>query len=316
MLAISHFTYYAEWAPVFDVALTTGDAPTLRVDRAALISQQSGEDWTGVELVLATVERNKGATSETVYERLKSIRPKVVVEPAAAAIGAPAQSESMVTELLIIGPSFAFESNGLSTLYRFPRPVSLRSGEDELRLALNAMDFTPEIYAVSAPMYEGTQAFVTADFTNTSDEPLVSKMIRSFLDGVLVGRDEMDPVPAGGVATVGFGPVQGLSVKRTVTKKSQGETGLIAVSNQSNELVQIDLNNLTGRDWPVRIQDQVPFSEQDDLKISYTATPPATTENLNKQRGVLEWRFDLPAGQTKTILLDTRMEWPEGMEVE
>lgn len=86
--------------------------------------------------------------------------------------------------------------------------------------------------------------------------------------------------------------------------------------NQSNELVQIDLNHLTGRDWPVRLQDRVPFSEQDDLKISYTATPPATTENLNRQRGVLEWRFDLPAGQTRQVTLETRMQWPEGKELE
>jgi hypothetical protein len=105
-------------------------------------------------------------------------------------------------------------------------------------------------------------------------------------------------------------------VTRTVTDKSQGESGLLSVSNQSNELVQIDLNNLSGRDWPVRLQDRVPFSEQDDLRITNTATPPATTENLNQQRGVLEWRFDLPAGQTKQVTLETQMQWPDGMELE
>jgi hypothetical protein len=81
-------------------------------------------------------------------------------------------------------------------------------------------------------------------------------------------------------------------------------------------MVQIDLNNLTGRDWPVRLQDRVPFSEQDDLKISYTAAPPATTESIDGERGVLEWRFDLPAGQEKQITLETRMQWPDGMELD
>ncbi|MCA3446739.1 MAG: hypothetical protein INF93_08490 [Rhodobacter sp.] len=60
----------------------------------------------------------------------------------------------------------------------------------------------------------------------------------------------------------------------------------------------------------------MPFSEQDDLKISHTATPPATTENLNWQGGVLEWRFDLPAGQTRQVTLETRMQWPEGKELD
>ena len=179
------------------------------------------------------------------------------------------------------------------------------------------MEFTPEVYALTAPIWRDlNDAYVTADFTNTSEEPIVAATTRLFLDGSLVGIDSIDYIPAGGDATVGFGPVRGLQVTRSVTNKSQGETGLLSVSNQSNELVQIDLNNLTGRDWPVRLQDRVPFSEQDDLKISYTATPPATTENLNRQRGVLEWRFDLPAGQTRQVTLETRMQWPEGKELD
>jgi hypothetical protein len=31
---------------------------------------------------------------------------------------------------------------------------------------------------------------------------------------------------------------------------------------------------------------------------------------------VLEWRFDLPAGQTKQVTLETRMQWPDGKELE
>jgi uncharacterized protein (TIGR02231 family) len=185
------------------------------------------------------------------------------------------------------------------------------------RLSLNTVEFDPDLYALAVPFRSyGPDAFVTADFTNTSEEPLIAADIRLFLDGSLVGTERLDDIPVGGTATLGFGPVRGLQVTRSVTNKSQGETGLLSVSNQSSELVQIDLNNLSGRDWPVRLQDRVPFSEQDDLKISYTATPPATTENLNQQRGVLEWHFDLPAGQTKQVTLETQMQWPDGMELE
>jgi uncharacterized protein (TIGR02231 family) len=214
--------------------------------------------------------------------------------------------------------NFSFDSKGLAKLYRFPVPVNIRgTSSGGTLLSLNQMEFTPEVYAQTAPIWRDlNDAYVTADFTNTSEEPIVAAMARLFLDGSLVGIDSLDYIPAGGDATVGFGPVRGLEVTRNVTNKSQGETGLLSVSNQSSELVQIDLNNLSGRDWPVRLQDRVPFSEQDDLKISYTATPPATTENLNQQRGVLEWRFDLPAGQTKQVTLETRMQWPDGMELE
>ncbi|MCA3441094.1 MAG: DUF4139 domain-containing protein [Rhodobacter sp.] len=315
VLEVTDFTSNAAWRPQFDFRLTTGETPKLIVDRRALVIQQSGEDWNGVELILSANDLTESVSAATLYERSQGIVEKRVPQEYADGEGGMAVPV-MVEESSV--SDFSFDSEGLARLYRFPVPVSIRSTSSGGNLlSMNQMEFIPEVYALTAPIWSYINgAYVTADFTNTSEEPLVAAMTRLFLDGSLVGVDSIDYVPAGGDATVGFGPVRGLQVTRSVTNKSQGETGLLSVSTQSNELVQIDLNNLTGRDWPVRLQDRVPFSEQDDLKISYTATPPATTENLNRQRGVLEWRFDLPAGQTKKVTLETRMQWPEGKELE
>jgi uncharacterized protein (TIGR02231 family) len=315
VLEITDFTDLAGWRPQFDFRLTTGETPKLTVDRRALVIQQSGEDWNGVELILSANDLTESVSAGTLYERSQGIVEKRV--PQEYADGEGGMAEPVIVEEKS-SSNFSFDSKGLAKLYRFPVPVNIRStSSGGTLLSLNQMEFTPEVYAQTAPIWRDlNDAYVTADFKNTSEEPIVAAMARLFLDGSLVGIDSIDYIPAGGVATVGFGPVRGLEVTRNVTNKSQGETGLLSVSNQSSELVQIDLNNLSGRDWPVRLQDRVPFSEQDDLKISYTATPPATTENLNQQRGVLEWRFDLPAGQTKQVTLETRMQWPDGMELE
>jgi uncharacterized protein (TIGR02231 family) len=316
VLEITYLTEGAKWQPQFDVRLNTGDKSKLIVDRGALIFQNSNEDWTGVELILSPNNLSDTISAGTVYESRQGIRDKRTAQELAAEEAA-ALAEP-VTEYQIADNSFSFDGNGLAALYRFPAPVSIRSMQiGGTRLSLNTVEFDPDLYALAVPFRSyGPDAFVTADFTNTSEEPLIAADIRLFLDGSLVGTERLDDIPVGGTATLGFGPVRGLQVTRSVTNKSQGETGLLSVSNQSNELVQIDLNNLSGRDWPVRLQDRVPFSEQDDLKITHTATPPATTENLNRQRGVLEWRFDLPAGQTKQVTLETRMQWPDGKELE
>jgi hypothetical protein len=329
VLKITDFTDTAAWMPQLDFRLTTGETPKLMVDRRALIVQQSGEDWNGVELILSANDLTRSVSADSLYERSQGIVEKR--EPEDYGGGEAGGLVEPVMEPVVVGEgasvSFSFSKKGLAELYRFPVPVTIPSAVGGgTWLLLNTMGFTPDVYALIVPddfhltmpisrSYR-PNAFVTADFTNTSGESLVAGKTRLFLDGYLVGTDELDYVPVGGTAAVGFGRVRGLEVTRYVTNKSQGETGLLSVSNQSNELVQIDLNNLSGRDWPVRLQDRVPFSEQDDLKISYTATPPATTENLNRQRGVLEWRFDLPAGQTKQVTLETRMQWPDGMELE
>lgn len=324
VLEMTNFAF-GGWRPVYELYLTTGGTPSLTIERGATVTQESGEDWTGVELILTTADLDTDVAAGKLYGKRLSIADistednSAMISDGGAAIGGAAIGAAlgeMMVEPLMEPVAFRFENQGLATLYRFPVPVSLRStAEEETRLSMNSVEFTPDIYAMALPLH-GLQAFVTADFTNTSDEPLQRAATRLYLDDVLVGTGGIEYVPVGGDTTVGFGPVEGLAVKRTVSDSLQGESGLLTVTNNSNELVQIDLNNLTGRDWPVRLQDRVPFSEQDDLKISYTATPPATTENLNRQRGVLEWRFDLPAGQTKQVTLETRMQWPEGKELE
>jgi|688.fasta_scaffold293296_1 uncharacterized protein (TIGR02231 family) len=320
--AVLEMTNFASggWRPYYELRLTTGASPSLTIDRGATVTQESGEDWVGVELILTTADLDTSDSAGKLYGKRLSIA-NVSTEQNGAMIGdggaaAGAAIGAMMVEPLMESVTFRFENQGLATLYRFPVPVSLRSSaEEETRLSMNSVEFTPDIYAMAVPRHY-LNAFVTADFTNTSDEPLQRAATRLYLDGVLVGASGIEYVPVGGKTAVGFGPVEGLVVKRTVSDSMQGENGLITVTNNSKEMVQIDLNNLTGRDWPVRLQDRVPFSEQDDLKISYTAAPPATTESIDGERGVLEWRFDLPAGQEKQITLETRMQWPDGMELD
>ena len=319
VLEMTNFAF-GGWRPFYELRLTTGGTPSLTIERGATVTQESGEDWAGVELILTTADLDTSDAAGHLHGKrlrvaeISTEQNSAMTSDGGAAIGGAAVGA--MAEPLMEPVAFRFENQGLATLYRFPVPVSLRSSaEEETRLSMNSVEFTPDIYAMAIPLHY-LKAFVTADFTNTSDEPLQRAATRLYLDDVLVGTGGIEYVPVGGKTTVGFGPVEGLVVKRTVSDSLQGEKGLITVTNNSKEMVQIDLNNLTGRDWPVRIHDQVPYSEQSDLKIDFTASPPATTENLDGERGVLEWRFDLPAGQTKQITLETRMQWPDGMELE
>jgi hypothetical protein len=79
-----------------------------------------------------------------------------------------------------------------------------------------------------------------------------------------------------------------------------------------SETVMIEVENLTDTAWPLRVLDRVPVSEQEDLEITWSATPEPTGEDVDDMRGILAWEFDLPAGDTQTIRLETAMQWPEG----
>lgn len=87
---------------------------------------------------------------------------------------------------------------------------------------------------------------------------------------------------------------------------------MISRSNQRDTVAEIEVENLTGQVWPLRVLDLVPFSEQEDLEITWSAKPTPSEENVDKQRGILAWDLKMQPGETRVITLNTRLGWPEG----
>jgi len=151
-----------------------------------------------------------------------------------------------------------------------------------------------------------------ADMTNETGELILPGEVMKYLDERFVGRGFTDLVPVGAETDIAFGPIEGLRLKRQVEERQEGDRGVISRSNDLNEKVRIEVENLTGRDWPVRLTDRVPYSEQEGLEIEWDADPMPDTRDVEGERGILEWRFDVAAGATRVITLEQWLEWPEG----
>ena len=78
----------------------------------------------------------------------------------------------------------------------------------------------------------------------------------------------------------------------------------------------LEVENLTTEVWPVRLTDLVPYSEQEDLEISFEANPAPSETDVEGQRGILAWEFDVAPGETKAVSLTHTLRWPEGMDLQ
>jgi hypothetical protein len=135
-----------------------------------------------------------------------------------------------------------------------------------------------------------------------------------FVDDVFVGASrQFNGIPAGAEAELPFGPIEGLRLERIVLNQNEGDRGIISRSNEQTKSIQIEISNLTNDTWPIRLLDQVPYSEQEDLKISWEAEPDATDVNVDNQRGILGWDLVLNPGEIRMIRLDQTLSWPDGM---
>lgn len=309
VLTVTYFTPVAGWSAVNDAFLTLGDRPGLRLDRGAMVWQGSGENWQGVALTLSTSEPSGQFEPSEVHPWRRRIedefQPLLKRSMDMAGAEAPMAAPSVMVEEARVQ-----SYHGLIFNYAYPKPVSVASEADAVRIALGELTFDPTIKAVAAPLWDRT-AFLTAEFTNGSGELLLpTQATQLFLEGEYVGSLATGQVAAGAETVLPFGAIDGLQVSRAVTR-NEGDTGILSKSNEETEVARIEVENLTGRAWPLRVLDRVPYSEQDDLTITWQARPTPSVTDVDDKKGVLAWDFDIAPGATRQIELSHRIQWPQ-----
>lgn len=306
----------AGWQPVHDFRLAR-DAARVDIARGALVRQATGENWRDVAMTLSTVRPAERSAPSDIQPWLRRI---VDPEKSRQKGAMPAVGAGFAGRVAGVMPEAAAktataEFDGLAVTYSYPDPVSVATGADRVRLALGTQEVAADLVAQAVPLRD-SRAYLMARITNDTGTPLLrTREARFYRDGRFVGQRALDTIPAGGDAALAFGPVDGLRLTRLVPERSAGDRGVLSKSNALLESVSIEVENLTGESWPLRVLDRVPYSEQEDLQVDWQADPRPDTQDVDGKRGVLAWEFDLPPGATRAIRLDYDLRWPEGMDL-
>ncbi|MDP5085924.1 MAG: DUF4139 domain-containing protein [Yoonia sp.] len=311
---------FANWSPVYDMRLTTGDAASLDIDRAVVVSQETGQDWLDVRLVLSTARPGEQIAPGGVWAPLRRIISEDDRERGLVMMSDSVQSLSRaevagmaapVMEAVVAKADFS----GATVTYTYPGRVDIRNGVDDLRLPLDTLNLDADVWAEAAPSRDSI-AYRMAEFTNTTDEILLPGQALVFADGTMIGFSQLPLLAAGADTEMGFGPLDGLRLTRTTPNRSEGDRGVFTTTNQLTEQAVMTVENLTGQDWKVLLRDAIPYSEQDDLEVTFTASPSVARRDPEGQRGILEWDLDVAAGVKQDVRLDYTLSWPSGYVLE
>ena len=323
VLRVSYTVPGARWAPLYDARLDSGSRerkPALELVRRAEIVQQTGEDWSDVALSVSTVRTAKGGSAP-------ELRPLIVRYPqpalrlgsgrgdqyGAASVAAPepAQSEDARSRLAPAAErEAAVETGGYQVVFRVPGRNSVSTSEGAKAVRLTTAQIAPDLLSRATPALDET-AFLEASFRQADDAPLLPGRVALYRDGIYVGRGQIALTPKDETVRLGFGADDKVKVARVVVRKIEGSAGIISSAKTDEREYKITVRSGHERAIRMVVEDQVPTTENEDIKVEVLqVTTPPTERDVRDRRGVLAWSFDAAPGETREIKLGWRLRWP------
>jgi|SoiMethySBSTD1v2_1073268.scaffolds.fasta_scaffold70544_2 uncharacterized protein (TIGR02231 family) len=322
MLRVSYTVPGARWAPLYDARLDSGSRerkPALELVRRAEIVQQTGEDWSDVALSVSTVRTAKGGSAP-------ELRPLIVRYPqpalrlgsggraeqyAPAPASEPAQAEDARSRLAPAAErEAAVETGGYQVVFRVPGRNSVSTSEGAKAVRLTTAKIAPDLLSRATPALDET-AFLEASFRQADDAPLLPGRVALYRDGIYVGRGQIALTPKDETVRLGFGADDKVKVARVVVRKIEGSAGIISSARTDEREYKITVRSGHERAIRMVVEDQVPTTENEDIKVEVLqVTTPPTERDVRDRRGVLAWSFDAAPGETREIKLGWRLRWP------
>ncbi len=324
----------ARWAPLYDARLDTGSGdrkPALALVRRAEIVQQSGEDWTDVALAVSTVRTAKGGSAPELASLLVRYAepPRPIAAPAPPMIRQ--QSRAKLADQLAQGQVMGglpaaerrdadereamADTGGFQAVFRIPGRVSVATHEGAKSFRISTASIAPDLLVRTAPALDAA-AWLEASFKQADEAPLLPGRIALYRDGIFVGRCLMALIPKDETVRLGFGVDDKIKVTRTMLRKNESSSGLISTTRADEREFKITVRN--GHDAPIKVtvEDQLPVSEIEEVKVeTLPSTTPPTERDTRNRRGVLAWSFTAAPGELKEIMLGWRVRWPDGKQI-
>lgn len=326
----------ASWAPLYDVRLTESDkneGPGVQISYLAQVTQRSGEDWNGVNLTLSTA---RPALSATLPE-LSPWYVQVYYLPPPTSAAAPMARRAprkagkpdteKVTPAIEDEVSFLAESakppveveiaqaevsqEGAAVTFTVPQPADVPSDGSPQKSSIATLSLTPELDYLTAPKLVPV-AYRRATITNDTEFVLLSGSASIFYGNEFVGTTPLNHIAPNETFKVFLGADDRVKVERELVSR-QVDKRLLGDKRRLSYAYQIKIKNLRDRAEKVIVQDQLPVSGHEDIKIhpDEILPPPDKKTDL----GLLEWELILQAGQETKLVFEFIVEHPRNLTV-
>ena len=278
----------ASWTPFYDARLATGtkaQAPKLQLVRRASIQQRTGEIWDNVALSLSTARPGAGTAAPQLgtmtvdYEGEGVVaRPRSEMAPTdhvaqrrPGALASPARTSDAARQGRRRNDAAeevraTVDTQGFQAVYGIPGRATVPATGEIKRVQIDDMALDPALTVRTVPKRD-EKAYLYAKLTIARGTPILPGPVSLFRDATFVGSGRLPLLAPGEEHELGFGVDDAVKVRHAIAEEKRGESGIITSSKTDTRNFRMTVKNLRERPINLVVLDQVPVSQNADIKV-------------------------------------------------
>ncbi len=321
--SIGYLIHNALWRPMYDARVDTAEKKVVLRYYGAVV-QKTGEDWENVRVILSTSRPHIGGNAPELHKWALSVRPEYNemvrsapwMEASMAPAGASPKRKKMraqereeafggaIMEEAEVAQTQVVSGDGASVLFTPEGRSDIPGNGSSTKLLIMEGEFASKFKYLTIPKLS-EHVYLSAEIKNNTEYPLLPAQLSIFLDNNYIGRSWIkELVTPDEEFELSLGVDEAIKVKRKLKKKFGDEKGLFTKSKTEEFAYQIELNNQRNSEEEITVQDQIPVSEDDDIKVKLNTISPQ--EHIEKKdevlpEGTLEWKIQLKPRTKETL---------------
>lgn len=331
-ISINYLVSNASWSPAYEMRAENSSSPVNLLYKA-YITQNTGEDWKEVKLTLSTLNpqrqhakpnlvpwvlryfqpMNYNAVSNAGMPVLQSV---VVTDAVTYSMNASADEglelkkwEKAKTPVAQQASSYTWQNVNFSNVeFDIDIPYTINTDGKSQQVTVMEESIPAQYKHYVVPKLE-QEAYLIARLTGWEKLNLLPGTANIYFQNTIIGSTQINPNVIADTLNISLGRDQGISVTRK--KLKDNESTKVFNNNIEKEIViEISVKNKRDEKVTIQIEDQVPITTEEDVKIKHSAETLAGAE-LNPVDGNLTWNLTLAPRESKTFTFSYTIIYPK-----
>ncbi|MFN8430640.1 MAG: DUF4139 domain-containing protein [Spirosomataceae bacterium] len=319
-IQLSYVANSAGWSPSYDLRVKDVKSP-VSIAYKANVYQNTGLDWKSVKLTLSTSNPSVSGYKPELYPFYLSFwvpapvmrkearvggQPEMMVAMAAA----PAAEAADMAEMKSIANTVEVVQSSLSVNFEISTLYTIPTGGQAETVEIQSLSADAQYKSMISPKLD-PNAFLVAEVKDWEKLNLMNGEANVYFENKFVGKTYISENTTEESMKISLGKDLRITAKREEIENYKARK---AVGSNIRESFgyKITVKNAKSEAIKVILEDQVPVSQDSDIEVGVDEMQGG---NITPESGKVTWEFDLPATQSKEILLKYTVKYPKNKKV-